>query len=222
MSLREDEFVTTIEYPSSDCEPISKTDAHRKLMARLIEDLERFFENEPMVYVSGNPLLYYVEGDTRKRVAPDVFVIRAVGKHDRRIYKLWEEGRAPDVVIELSSRETWEEDLQMKRRLYAQIGVEEYYIFDPEYDYLPTPLLVYKLEEGQYEQVAVENGKVRSAALGLELDDTGKTLRFLDPATGRLLPTPPEETQARRQAEAALQKAEDEIARLRKELERAR
>lgn len=236
MSLRKEEIAATIEYPSSDGEPMAETDIHRKLMNKLIDTLEQFFQTEPDVYVSGNLLIYYVEGDTRKRVAPDVFVVRGVGKHDRRVYKLWEEGPAPDVVIELSSRQTWGEDLQKKWRLYEQLEVKEYYIFDPEYDYLPSPLLAYRLRDGQYEQIEVENGRVTSEELGLEFVDTGETLRLYDPRSGAFLPTADEETdarikaetelratlEARIKAEEALRQSEEEVARLNEELEKLR
>jgi Uma2 family endonuclease len=222
MSLRKEEIAATIEYPSSDGEPMAETDIHRKLMNKLIDTLEHFFRAEPDVYVSGNLLIYYVEGDPRKRVAPDVFVVRGVGKHDRRVYKLWEEGRAPDFVIELSSRQTWGEDLQKKWRLYEQLGVKEYYIFDPEYDYLPSPLLAYKLKDGQYEQIEVENNRVTSEELGLDLVDTGETLRLRDPRSGAFLPTADEETEARVKAEEALRQSREEVAKLNEELERLR
>ncbi|HEY7544737.1 MAG TPA: Uma2 family endonuclease [Blastocatellia bacterium] len=222
MSLRKEEIAETIEYPSSDGEPMAETDTHIKLMMNLRFTLSQFFRNREDVYIGSNLLIYYVEGDTRKRVAPDVFVVRGVGKHDRRVYKLWEEGRAPDVVIELSSRQTWGEDLQKKWRLYEQLGVKEYYIFDPEYDYLPSPLLAYKLREGQYEQIEVENGRIASEELGLELVDTGETLRLYDPRAGAFLPTADEETDARIKAEEALRQSREEVARLNAELEKMR
>jgi Uma2 family endonuclease len=213
MSLaKHDQVLTTIHYPETDGEPMAETDVHRDLMAELIRDLKKFFQSEPDVYVSGNLLLYYVQGDPGKRVAPDVFVVRGVGKGDRRVYKLWEEGRPPDVVFEISSRETWGEDLQRKWKLYERLGVTEYFIFDPEYDYLVEPLIGYRLDDGQYVQLEVIQGRVRSDVLGLELVDTGKTLRLYDPQTDRFLPTPGEEAEALRAAEA-------EIASLRQQVE---
>ena len=229
MSLRKLDEAPTIVYPESDGEPMAETDVHRDLMSELISELKSFFQNEPDVYVSGNLLLYYVEGNPRKRVAPDVFVVRGVGKEARRIYKLWEEGRPPNVVMELSSRQTWGDDLQRKWQLYQQLGVQEYFIFDPEYDYLVEPLLAYRLEEGQYVPIEVKEGRVRSEVLGLELVDTGETLRLYDPQAGRFLPTVMEEARTRQQVEEALRAeaearrhAEAEATRLREELERLR
>ena len=67
-----------IEYPTGDEEPMGESDIHRENMTDLIETLGDYFANEPMVCVSGWLLVYYEEGDPRKRVAPDVFVVRGV------------------------------------------------------------------------------------------------------------------------------------------------
>lgn len=190
MSLRKEDRLFTIDYPESDGEPMAETDVHYRLMTDLRFELEQFFRGESDVYVSGNILLYYVEGNPKKRVAPDVFVARGVQKGDRRVYKLWEEGRAPEVVFEVSSRQTWREDLNTKWRLYEDLGVKEYFIFDPEYDYLVEPLIAWRLESGRYEAVEVLDGAVKSETLNLELVNTGETLRLRNLATGQFLRTP--------------------------------
>lgn len=129
--------------------------------------------------------------------------MRGVGKHERRVYKLWEEGQAPEVVIELSSRQTWGDDLQRKWLLYAKLGVKEYFIFDPEYDYLDEALVGYRLKKGRYVRLKVKHRRLMSESLGLELVDTGQTLRLFNPQTGSFLPTRAEQEQAQRQAEEA-------------------
>lgn len=48
-------------------------------------------------------MFYYEEGDTSSVTSPDVFVVKGIDKHDRRTYKLWEEGVAPCVVFEITS-----------------------------------------------------------------------------------------------------------------------
>jgi len=198
-----------IEYPESDGAPMAETDIHRNLMAELIAELESHFRDEPDVYVSGNLFIYYVEGNPSKRVAPDVFVVRGVSKRERRVYFLWEEGPAPEVVIEISSRKTWGDDLQRKWLLYARLGVKEYFLFDPEYDYLDEALVGYRLEDGQYTQMEVKDGRLSSETLKLELVDTGKTLRLFDPQTESFLPTRTEVEQAQQQAEEARRQAEE-------------
>lgn len=179
-------------YPESDGKPMAETDIHRRLLTTLVFTLETHFQNQPDVYASGNLLVYYVEGNPAKCFAPDVFVVRGVPKGERQIYKLWEEGVAPQIIIELTSRKTWKEDLQTKWRLYEELGVQEYFIFDPEYDYLDDPLVGYKLENGKYVELEIKDGRVKSETLGLELVDTDETLRLFDPQTESFLPTPQE------------------------------
>jgi Uma2 family endonuclease len=230
MSLLKAEPIPEIYYPGSDGKPMAETDTHALLMIDLRKTLEEFYRDDPNVYVSANLLLYYVPGNTHKRVAPDVFVAHGVPKRTRRVYKLWEEGRPPSLVIELGSKETWKEDRHEKWRLYSQLGVREYYLFDPEYSYLEEPLMAWHLmADGQYRQMKVKKGRIKSKVLGLELVDTGQTLRLYDPGTGQFLLTPDETARARQQAEAraqaeaqARQQAEAELARLREELAQLR
>ncbi len=203
------------EYPESDGEPVAETDLHIQLIFDLRFVLRDFFRADKRVYVGSNLLLYYVEGDPTKSVAPDVFVARGVGKHERRTYQLWEEGQAPNLVIEVSSRKTKKEDLNWKKQLYAWLGVREYFIFDPEYKLKPA-FRAYRLRHGQFVEEAVTRGRITSEELGLELVNTGKTLRLFDPAANSFLPTPDEEAAARRQAEAELERLRAELAQLKR------
>lgn len=204
----DDESLEKVEYPESDGEPMAETDKHRQLMVDLIEALKNHFAAEPDVYVSGNMLLYYIEGEPEQSIAPDVFVVRGIKKHERRIYKLWEEGRAPNVVIEVSSRKTKKKDKGLKKQLYAWLGVKEYFIFDPEYK-RKLPFRAFRLHGQEYVEEAVTAGHVRSAELGLELVNTNKTLRLRNTQTGEFLRTPEEEATGRRQAEDRASQAED-------------
>jgi len=76
-------------------------------------------------------LLYHEEGNPAACVAPDVFVVQGVAKRERCTYRLWEEGQPPAVVFEITSRGTRLEDLGTKRALYAMLGVQEYFLYDP-------------------------------------------------------------------------------------------
>jgi Uma2 family endonuclease len=222
MSLRKRDLDFEIEYPETDGEPMAETDIHAQLMMDLRFSLSEFFRDDPKVYVSSNLFIYYVEGDPRKRVAPDVFVVRGAGKRIRRIYKLWEEKLPPDIVFEISSRKTWREDMYEKWRLYEHLGVKEYFIFDPEYDYLIEPLIGWRLIDGRFQPLNVEDGRVRSEVLELDLVDTGETLRLLNSQTGEFLLTPAEEAVARRVEMEGRLRAEAETERLRIELAQLR
>jgi Uma2 family endonuclease len=233
-----------IYYPESDGKPMAETDLHRNEMFDLIAMLEARYADAPDVYVSGNLLLYYVEGDPRRAVAPDVFVVFGVPKGLRRVYKLWAEAVPPAVVFEVTSRKTRAEDLRTKRALYERLGVAEYYLYDPEAEYLRPPLQALHLVDGAFVPVAADAaGTVRSPRLGLELRLVNGWLQLFDADTGQRLPRVAERRDAlaraehamvverrqavaeRRRAAAARQRAEQaesELARLRTELERLR
>ena len=178
-----------IYYPESDGKPMGETDFHIQTITYLYQALNAFFSNEPDVKVLADIMFYYEEGNPHKVFSPDVMFVRGVGKHPRRTYKLWEEKQFPQVVFEISSRSTWGEDLNKKWFLYQKFGVKEYYIFDPEYDYLPEPLIAYRLKKGELRQVKIKNGRILSEELGLEIVDTGEGLRLYDPQTKEFIKT---------------------------------
>jgi Uma2 family endonuclease len=177
--------------------------------------LEDYYRDNPQVYVAGNLLLYYVEDDPSQSVAPDVFVVFGVPKGDRRVYKVWEEGKGPDVVIELTSQSTSWQDRGPKKGTYEVLGVREYFLFDPLGEYLDPPLVRYRLEEGIYWHTAGD--RLDSAILGLELRVEDNLLRLYDPKTGEKLLTPLEAQEARRQAEAEIERLRTELARMKKD-----
>jgi len=215
--------VKEVIYPETDGKPMAETDVHRKEMIALIETLADHFREAPDIYVSGNLLLYYEEGNPSASIAPDVFVVKGVSKEDRRIYKLWEEGKAPNVVIEVTSRGTRLEDQGTKRALYAWLGVKEYFLYDPLGEYLDPPLQGYRLGEREYDWIQpTGEGALYSEELELELRLEDGRLRLVDPGTGERLLTPAEAQEARRAAEARAAQAEAELERLRAELARLR
>ena len=86
-------------------------------------------------------MMYYKEGFPKESVSPDILVTFGIGKKRRRTYKVWEEGKPPDFVMEFSSKGTYRDDLDKKVDLYAKIGVSEYFLYDAERRYLPSPLM---------------------------------------------------------------------------------
>jgi len=221
--------------PESDGKPMAETDVHREQMLSLLHALQERFRDKPKVYVSGNIFVYYLdENGQRQSVSPDILVVFGVEKKDRRIYKVDEEGQAPQVVIELTSASTKVEDIVTKHYIYANLGVQEYFLFDPYSETMRPALRGFRLKGGEY--TPMTGSRLRSEILGLELTVEKGRLRLYDPKTGERLRTPQEaeadrraaekkaakELKARRQAEAKAAKAEAENARLRKELAKLR
>ena len=198
-----------VDYPERDGRPMAEAPLHRDVIFLLIDILRRWYAAAPEVYVSGNMMLYYEQGNPRRWVSPDVQVTLGIPREpERRVYKTWVEGKGPDLVIEVTSRSTQHEDEEWKFELYRRIGVTEYFLFDPERDYLDPPLQGYRLGNGEYEPIPAAEGRVPSNVLGLNLEADARSLRFFDPAAGRHLLS----------AQETISSAEAEITRLRKEL----
>ena len=202
-----------VDYPSSDGQPMAETDHQRTPLTYAIDALRDHFRDRPDVYVSGNLFIYYQKGNPRAVVAPDVFVVLGADNADRSTYRLWVEPKAPDFVLEITSRSTRREDQVSKRALYRSLGVREYWQFDPTNDYLQPPLQGLELIEGEYRplparELADGTPAPASAVLGLELRLTERGLRFHDPRTGDDLRSLTEEKEMRQQAEHARQRAE--------------
>jgi Uma2 family endonuclease len=200
-------------YPTTDGKPMAETDIHRDLMLDLIETLKAFYAAEPLVYVSGNLLLFYEQGDRHKHVSPDVFVVRGVAQRQRPNYLLWEEGHAPRFVIELTSSSTRKNDTGKKLRLYRDVlKVREYFLFDPMGDYLTPSMQGWRLVKGAYQEIRPLVGRLPSLTTRLHLERDGKELRLWNPETKAWLPTARERVAG---AEQARDEAETENARLR-------
>ena len=221
-----------IHYPESDGKPMAESDYQRIPLAYAVEALDYFFRDRADVYVSGNLLIYYEEGDPDQVVSPDVFVALGVPKGERRSYFVWKEGKAPDFVVEITSRSTKGEDQGTKRGVYAYLGVREYFQYDPTGDYLRPALQGDRLSEGHYVPMPSTyhpDGALflRSELLNIELRLEGRRLGLYDLRTGEKLLTYAESQDARQEeraarlaAEEAQQAAEAEVVRLREELER--
>jgi Uma2 family endonuclease len=218
---------TTIDprYPDSDGRFMGETDFHNVAMVWLKEALQDFFANRDDVYVASNLIMYFQEGDAKKRRDPDVLVATGVGKHMRRAFRVWEEKTLPRVLFEIASRRTWRKDIGEKRELYAQLRIPEYFIFDPEGCYLHPVVQGFRSEDGQSVPMEADaDGGLISAELGLRLVTEGTMLRLIDLRTGRPVPTRSEQAeQSRTQAELAqerVHKLQAEVERLRAQLGR--
>ncbi len=177
-------------YPESDGEPLAETDIHAKSLMDLRTALDIFFAERDDVYVSGNIMFYYSEGNPKEVISPDVMVCFGIPKGERRSYKTWAENNVvPSVVIELSSRGTWSKDLDEKYFLYEQLGVKEYYIFNPLYPKNSPVFLAFRLEDGEFHRISSSDDRVKSEVLGLELVVLNNALRLFNPKTQEFLKT---------------------------------
>ena len=212
-------------YPESDGKPMAEMERHFRELLKNFNRLENHFTHIPDVYVLGDMMMYYEEGNPRKSISPDIFVAFGIGKKERRIYKIWEEGKPPDFVLEFSSKGTYRNDLTGKVQLYAEIGIHEYFVYDVDRRYLPAPLLGFRLMGDAYVEIpALANGGIPSVTLGLEFHVLEDSLGIYNPEAEAWLKTSDERAEdadeRANQEATARQKAETEVARLQEELER--
>ena len=212
-------------YPESDGKPMAETERHFRELVKNFNRIENHFAHIPDVYVLGDMMMYYEEGNPRKSISPDIFVAFGIGKKERRIYKIWEEGKPPDFILEFASKGTYRNDLTRKVLLYAEIGIPEYFVYDVDRRYLPSPLLGFRLIGDDYVEIAsLATGGLPSVTLGLEFHALDDSLGIYDPEAKAWLKTSAEraedaEERANQEAEVR-HKAETEVARLQAELER--
>jgi Uma2 family endonuclease len=201
--------ISIIEYPDEDFEPMPEGDKQRRNLSYTTEALRLWFESQPNVYVSGNLFIRYMQQRIEKRIAPDTFVVFGMSKEDRVSYKIWEEcGKAPDFVLEVTSKGTVTKDREQNPLIYRDLGVREYFQYDPTGEYLkPASLQGVRLEQGEYVAIApkIVSDQVLSLpseVLGLDLHlYTDKGFRFYDPISEQILRSYAESEFERSQAE---------------------
>ena len=205
----------SIHYPSADGERMAETDFQYIPLTNTVSALRVRYHGRADVYVAGDMLIYYRINRNDLSIAPDVYaVFGAAGNHPRDSWLVWREGKAPDFVMEIASQSTWRRDVAQKRDIYAEMGVSEYWRFDPTGRFFTPSLVGERLVDGGYEQLPLvtdEAGILRgySAIFGLDICvRPGLDLCLFDPETGQWLPTHWESEAGRRAAEAALQSSE--------------
>ena len=214
---------TQITYPETDGMPLPDGMYQSPIYRKVVETLTTHFSRVPGAYVNGDIFIYYVEGNPRRTVAPDCFVLLdttdEMHESFRRnnTYLLWEVGKMPEFVMEIGSPSTASKDMKEKRDLYADLGVKEYWRYDETGgDFYGEPLVGETLIDGEYrrlETFQTDDGRVwsHSEVLNLDLYWEDGELRFWDPVEQRWLLNPQEEHEGRLEAEARVAELEAQL-----------
>lgn len=162
--------------------------------------------------------MYYVEGKPNARVAPGVMIIFNVEPGGRDSYKIWEEHEVPSVIFEMTSKGTKDRDQIFKKNLYEQLGVTEYWLYDPRGEWIEERLIGYRLCRDVYELITDARSEplhlrvqIEDSIIGFYREDTGEKLLIPDElvaALERETAALERETEQRRQAEARSAAAE--------------
>lgn len=190
-------------------EPPLESDLHRDQIELLLACLKWWWRERTDFYATGNLTIYFSEEHitTRDFRGPDFFVVLGVENRPRRSWMLWaEQGKYPNLIIELLSNSTAKVDKGFKKTLYQDtFRTPEYFWFHPE----TLEFQGFHLMEGQYQPLeANAQGWLWSQQLELFLGVHESQLRFFSP-DNQLVSTPEERAKiAQQQAEIARQQAE--------------
>ena len=166
--------------------------------------------------------MYFEKGNRAALVAPYLLVAFGVaGRAPRQSYKVWEEGKIPDLALEVLSESTWRKDVAVKPGLYRDLGVREFWTVDP-LGKLSAPVVGLRLAaDGVYEEIPpLPSGGGLSEVLGLELFMDAGEFRFRDPRTGAAVPSYGEQGADGQRQASALEAAQAEVAALTARLRR--
>jgi len=190
-------------------EPEMESSLHYTQLALLVACLEWLWRDQNDFFIGANLTIYFSRQQLKNRDfrGPDFFLVKQTQKRPRKSWVVWEEdGKYPDLIIELLSDTTATSDRTLKKDLYQdRFRTHEYFWFSPD----TLEFAGFRLISQQYEAIApTESGWRWSEVLGLYLGVQDGQLRYFD-AAGRLIATPEEE------AEQAQQRAERLAAQLR-------
>ena len=190
-------------YPSSDGEPLAETQQHVLAILMTLALLRLYLQDQQAV-VFADQFLYYIEGNPKARVAPDVMVVFDIEKRLYANYKIWEGKQTPAIIFEVTSAGTKEIDWNFKKTLYEQLGVTEYWLFDPYGEWVADKLQGFRLNEDDVYKPIRDNC---SQVLQLQLQAEEYLISFYRLDNGEKLLTPEElysaAQEANQRAEAA-------------------
>lgn len=212
--------------PSSDDTPLADGRVQQGPLGYSRDSLRHHFRGQrDRVAVEGDMFVYYIGEDRRGKpaaasVAPDIFVVFGVpDRPERDSYVLYHEPDA-DIrfVLEIASKSTRARDHGHKRRLYASLGVREYFLYDPPTTSRPAHITGLTLSGARYQELPQEilpNGHrgVRSEVLQLAVYVREEQLRWYDPSSGQDLVDYDSLHGLRAEADAEAAAARDQAAR---------
>jgi len=217
LDIESDEEVV---FPPGDLysdEPPMETYQHLMQMALLIQCLNWWWRDRDDFFVAGNITIYYSPRQQKSESfrGPDFFVVLDAAPNPRRkSWVVWEEdGKYPNMIIEILSKSTADIDRGLKKQIYQSIfRTPDYFMFDP----VTHAVTGFHLVDGVYEPLPVTpEGRLWSQQLELYLGVVGERLRFFTPE-GELVHTPEESAQlAEHRADLERQQKDKMAAKLR-------
>jgi len=175
-------------------ESVSGSDFHLAAILALYDVLLRYARRTLRDWYVTAEVMVLVDVPDRVRnpwtPMPDVYVVLNTPDTPRTSLDTRAGETFPQFVCEVASKSTWEKDVVEKQRLYADLGAQEYILFDPTAEFLGEPLRAWRRHaNGSWSRWRQDDqGFLDSTTLDLRLRPEGHLLRVYDPLQG-LLPT---------------------------------
>ncbi len=197
-------------------EPEMESSLHYLQAMLLVSCLEWLWRDRDDFFIGANLTVYFSRQQLKNRDfrGPDFFLVKNTQRQPRRSWVVWEEdGKYPDIIIELLSESTANVDRTDKRQLYQdRFRTPEYFWFDPE----SLEFVGLRLIGNRYQEIPNQPQGKWSETLELYLAILDGQLRFFKP-NGELVPTPQESAvragEAAARANEATARANEEAAR---------
>lgn len=199
-------FYDGVYYPEERNDDMGETSIHISLLADLLKILKLFFKERDDVFLSGNMNVYPEKGNPHNWFAPDLLIAFGVPNVERSSYLVWREGVFPQIIFEIASKKTWQNDVDEKLLKYETLGAQEYYVLDPEFAFLPEPLMAYERSGEKLSRKKTTDERIFSPLMELEIVRQNNTFRLFNPYTDEFLRT--------------LEESENEIEKLKAEIEK--
>lgn len=197
-------------------EPPLESYLHLKQILLLLSGLEWFWRDRNDFFAAGNLTIYYSPRQIKSQDfrGPDFFVVLGTERKPRKSWVVWaEDGKYPNLIIELLSSSTAKVDRGEKKLIYQNtFRTPDYFWFDPH----TLEFQGFHLVDGEYQNLQPnEKGLLWSQQLQLCLGVYQEQLRFFTPE-GELILSPEETaTTTQEQLEMERQKNEKLAAKLR-------
>ncbi|MEO5359811.1 MAG: Uma2 family endonuclease [Nitrospirota bacterium] len=137
---------------------------HQWIAVKIFTKIQRYTEQEDLGFVFFSPLDVVLE-DGINRLQPDILFIR---KENMGIFQDWIRG-VPDMVCEIVSQGSYNNDTEVKRAIYEKYRVPEYWIVMPELQTIE--ILTIDSDKYRLHSFAAFEGVVTSKAIeGLEIN----------------------------------------------------
>jgi Uma2 family endonuclease len=197
--------------------------AHGQLSSYLSELLRSYLEKKELMLLFDSFMLYRDQNNIKQRIGPDLLLMplqkTAPSSYDFDIERL-----PPKCLVEITSPESHEKDLDQNLSLYARLGIKTYLVIDLMEPHLEKvreqiQLHLFRLVSGHLvEKTPDKKGFLTLPEMGLKIKAQGQQIILVDKLTGEVLL---DVTELKEALESEVEKAKEAKRQIEQEKQRA-